>query len=104
MQNFISYMLAGVFWGKGAPPAIGKALGFKQLVVIYKIMAERRMVAKLLKEMYEAPRASVRGVFLCDGIADTVSTDNIISQGGWVGGGTLRPEEDDTGDKYWMVF
>jgi hypothetical protein len=42
------------------------------------------MAEKLLKEEYKTPLAMVRGVFLCDGIADTVSVKVIpISQDVW---------------------
>jgi hypothetical protein len=62
------------------------------------------MTERLLKDVYKTPLAVVRGFFLCDGIADAVSTDNIVSRGDWGSGGTLKPEEDDLGEKYWMVF
>jgi hypothetical protein len=42
------------------------------------------MAEKLLKNEYETPRAFVRGVFLCDNIADTmVSARASIRQEDW---------------------
>jgi hypothetical protein len=56
------------------------------------------------KSVYLTPRADVRGVFLCDGIADVVSIDDGVTRDGWGSGGTLRPEDNDTNEELWMVF
>jgi hypothetical protein len=58
------------------------------------------MAVELLKNEYETPRALVRGVFLCDNLADTVSVLTWdISQDDWstsleetVGEGLDNPE------------
>jgi hypothetical protein len=62
------------------------------------------MSVELLKDEYKTPLAMVRGVFLCDGIADVVSIDDGVTRDGWNSGGTLKPEENDTNDELWMVF
>jgi hypothetical protein len=62
------------------------------------------MDSKLLREVYKTPLAVVRGVFLCDGIADVVSIDDGVTKDGWGSGGTLKPEDNDGNEELWMVF
>jgi hypothetical protein len=42
------------------------------------------MASEALKEVYETPRVQIRGVFLCDNLADTVSVlTGQIEQEAW---------------------
>jgi hypothetical protein len=56
------------------------------------------------KMLYKTPWASVRGVFLCDGIADTVSVLTLgITQEGWGADVTLGVDDADGGD-LWLGY
>jgi hypothetical protein len=62
------------------------------------------MASRLLKDVYETPRISVRGVFLCDNLADTVSVLTIeITQEEWGTDVTLGDEAGEGGD-LWLGY
>jgi hypothetical protein len=53
------------------------------------------MAFEPLKEVYETPRAQVRGVFLCDNVADTIfSPVKSIDVNDWVDGGETAAADD----------
>jgi hypothetical protein len=59
------------------------------------------MAFELLKNEYETPRASVRGVFLCDNLADTVSVRTAgITQEEWGTDTTLGDPAGEGGELY----
>jgi hypothetical protein len=61
------------------------------------------MEKKIVNDVYETPRASVRGVFLCDGIAVPVSVLTLgITQEGW-GNDVVLGDTDANGD-LWLEF
>jgi hypothetical protein len=63
------------------------------------------MASEALKEVYETPRACVRGVFLCENLAaPAVSVLGAITQEDWGGDTTVKPTEEDAAGYYWIGF
>jgi hypothetical protein len=62
-----------------------------------------------MKELaeYETPRASVRGVFLCENVADTAAVSALtggITQEGWGTDKVMGEEITDTDGDVWLKY